>query len=80
MEELLLSLLIVGSAASAGNSSQCDAKPFSLGKPVPTAAEAHNVPVPSNPRSTRIAAKMVHPKAKPRLFAPCKGAKTKKSG
>ena len=68
-------LALSASAAWAADPAQCDAKPFTLGKPAAKPdAVAKPAPVQPKPKTVARAA----PKPQPRLLATCKDGDTKK--
>ncbi len=80
---LLLSILALCAApAAAADSGRCDAVPFTLGKPVPTAEKGKTDRPATEHVKQAKPAKKAEAKAqpKPALLAPCKTPKKKKSG
>jgi hypothetical protein len=84
MRKVLLAIALIFCAApvaAAAENTQCDAKPFSLGKPAASAPKsdtAQATTTGAKPVTAQAEEKKVQPKPKPRLLATCKDAKTKK--
>jgi hypothetical protein len=76
-------LLVLASAAPAGDTAHCDAKPFTLNKPRPAAAPKPAGTSTADAASAKPATPKATPKtsanpAKPKPFADCKGPAPKK--
>lgn len=76
---LITILAMLGSGVSAAEKAQCDATPFTLGKPAAKAPKTEFAEAKASPTAVQPAPRKAPPKPKARVFAPCKD-KHKKIG